>query len=106
MRRASRPLPALILHEITITYTSIPYYNGACWCCKLLHLSDLFTWAKDKLHRFYLYSTGYIPTRENLVEISVQKRIYMLGERKEKAVVNDREEDYVVDMVRRAHVCV
>lgn len=31
----------------------------------------------------------------------------MLGERKEKAVVNDREEDYVVvDMVRRPPVFV
>lgn len=40
------------------------------------------------------------------METSIQKRIYMLAERKEKALANDREEDYTVDVVRKVHVYV
>lgn len=56
---------------------------------------DLYTWAKDKSHFIFLF-------RENLVETSIQRRTYILEERKEKEVANEREEYYVVRMVRRA----
>lgn len=56
-------------------------------------------------HWLYICFTDYISTRENLVETNTQERIYMLAERKEKALVNDREKDYIVNVVRKVHVC-
>lgn len=46
------------------------------------------------------------PFRENLVETTVQRKIHMLGERKEKEIAKEREKKYVASMSGEPGVCV